>query len=641
MRLMAGLLLSLLALLPTSERSFAAADTPSAWRLERLSESLWCLHEACNVYIVKRGERALIIDSGEGAVLGCLDSLGIKSVDWVLQTHSHRDQCGATAALAARGAKVAVPEAEAKYFRDIQSYWDSFGLYIRYQFQPDTYQPRQNVPVDLVLADRDSLLWQGLTFRCLSTPGHTVGSGTWLARIDGRLMAFSGDMIYAPGKLWNLYSFDHRYWDGGFEGVTKDLAGLDKVLASGAQSLLPSHGLRMDGPAGAVAALRENLSRLYDLDPAPEPEKRAGRTHSEPPRRWTRVSEHLYHVRPTSFLLVAPDSSAMFYDYYAIPEIKEPEYYDSILPVLAELGVKRIDLVIPSHFHEDHIRGIPDLQHRYGAKVWVYENMADLLENPSRYNLCCVAPERIVADRVLHDSEIITWKGYEFTIVHFPGQTMYHQGMYGVVDGSRVFFTGDTDVYGPKDYNLIHRSRKLHGISTFLNYYLLEPGQGYLKALQRLIDFNPELLLCAHSGAKPGNAEMYRLNMESMLPRRELVAAVLPQPDPNEGFDPNRVRFYPYSLTIAPGEAFETRVILRNHRAGAVQACLSLAVPAGWTVEPKDAALRVAGKDEAGVRFTVTPGARPAGHRRTVITAQVTQDCEDLGEPAEMLLEWK
>lgn len=616
------------------------AETGSSGQLQRLSESLYVVKDACNVYVFKRNGRALLIDSGEGAVLECLKELGIEQVDWVLQTHSHRDQCGATAELAQRGAKVAAPEAEARLFRDVSSFWDNFDLFIRYSYKPDTYQPRENIPLDLVLADNDSLTWQGITFRCLTTAGHTEGSASYLAEIDGCKVAFTGDMIHSPGKLWNLYSFDYRYWDGGFKGITLNLAGLDKVLAAGARTFLPSHGVRMDDPAAAVAALRDNLSRLYDLEPLPEPSERP-QAQNAPQKRWTRVSEHLYHVKYTSFVLLSADSSALFYDYYALADSRGYEHFDSIIPLCRDLGVKRVDLIIPSHFHEDHLRGIPDLVQRSGAKVWVFENLVDILENPSRYNLPCLAPERIKADRVLHEGEKIRWKEYEFTVLHFPGQTMYHQAMCGMVDGKKVMFMGDSDVYDLNDPNLFRRNQKLHGISTFLNYYLLEPGQGYLKAIRQLIGYNPELLLYSHSGAKPGNMEIYRANLEAMSKRRELAAAVLPQADPNIGFDPNRVHFYPYSLEISEGKEFETEVIFRNHLPEAVETAISLSVPEGWIVEPPEIHLNTSAKAESGAHFKVRPGACPAGRRRAIITARVISGTENLGEPAEMLLEWK
>lgn len=646
-----------------SAASRGDASGVSGPRIEKLSESLYVLRDACNVYVVRRGNRALLIDSGEGAVLGRLAELGVEQVDWVLHTHAHRDQCGATPALRARGAKVAAPEGDAKSFAEVEDYWDRFAIYLRYQFKPDTYKPRVNIPVDRALADNDTLTWEGITFRCISTPGHTEGAGTFLAEIDGKQVAFCGDLIHSAGKVWNLYSFDHKYWDGGLIGITKDLQGLDRVLATGVARLLPSHGGPIDGPAPAVELLRANLSRLYNLQPPPAPKPtpaavtdRSAATKpaatapapapppaadSAPPRRWQKVSEHLYHVKYTSFVLVSADGSAMFYDYYALPNRNAMEAYDAIVPLLRDLGVRTVDLVLVSHFHEDHVRGIPDLVRRYGAQVWAYENMVDILEHPDRYNLPCLAPEHIKVDRVLHDNETIRWKEYEFTICHFPGQTMYHQGMYGTVDGKKVFFVGDTDLHPTGESNLIDRDQKLHGISTYLNHYLLEPGQGYLKAVQRVIDYNPELLLFAHSGARAGNPAMYEATLEALSARRALVAAVLPQEDPNIGFDPNRVHFYPYTLELAAGEAFETSVVVRNYLPRPITARVSLATPDGWQVEPAEVSVPVEGRDEQRATFHVMPIGAPSARRRTVVTAHVQSGDENWGEPAEMILEWK
>ena len=61
--------------------------------LQKISENLYLFEDTCNVYIVKEDSRALLIDFGSGKVLKHLNEIGIASVDWILHTHHHRDQC--------------------------------------------------------------------------------------------------------------------------------------------------------------------------------------------------------------------------------------------------------------------------------------------------------------------------------------------------------------------------------------------------------------------------------------------------------------------------------------------------------------------------------------------------------------------
>jgi len=611
---------------------------PAGYR--QIAEGLFVVPDACNVYVIKRGDRALLIDSGEGRVRELAGTLGVHAFDWVLHTHSHRDQCAATPGLAAGGTKVAVPEKEARFFEDAAGFWNGFDIYIRYQYKPDTFKPRENLRVDRKLADGEVFKWEDVRIEMVETPGHTEGAATYIVDLAGKRYAFTGDMIYSPGKVWNLYSFDHKYWDGGWIGVTEDLAGLDKLLAKKVQVFLPSHGDPIENPAAAVKLLKEHLEALYNF--GPEPEDRSGRpsgVRETSLRPWRQVTEHLYHYRPTGYILLSQDSTALFYDYYAVEGRSDKRYgYDSVNEVVKALGIKTVEVLIPSHFHEDHLRGFPSLRERFGTKFWVFENMADILAHPDRYNLPCLAPEIIPADRILHDNERIRWKEYEFTVMHFPGQTMYHQAMTGMVDGKRVFFMGDTDCYELDDPNLVRRKIQLHGISTFFNYYLLEPGEGEEKAMQRLVEWNPEILCFAHSGPRPGDMEIFQKNLEAARQRRDRVAVALPYADPNIGFDPNWACFYPYTVKASPGGSFQAEVRLRNHLLTPSQAKVELRLPEGWRAEPDRAEFTVAGKGENLARFNLTVPAGAATGGRKVVTARITTDGHDWGEFCEMLV---
>ena len=75
---------------------------------------LWT--DTCNVYVIKDGSAALLIDLGDGSVLDHLDEIGVTEVEWILFTHHHREQCQGADRIEGRGIKVAVPDAERPFF---------------------------------------------------------------------------------------------------------------------------------------------------------------------------------------------------------------------------------------------------------------------------------------------------------------------------------------------------------------------------------------------------------------------------------------------------------------------------------------------------------------------------------------------
>jgi glyoxylase-like metal-dependent hydrolase (beta-lactamase superfamily II) len=87
--------------------AFAAPLTPVN---SRLSPDLFVWTDTCNVYVLRDGDAALLIDLGDGSVLDHLEDIGVKRVEWVLFTHHHREQCQGAPRLTGTGAKIGAPE---------------------------------------------------------------------------------------------------------------------------------------------------------------------------------------------------------------------------------------------------------------------------------------------------------------------------------------------------------------------------------------------------------------------------------------------------------------------------------------------------------------------------------------------------
>ena len=80
--------------------------------------NLFVWTDTCNVYVLKDGDAALLIDLGDGSVLDHLAEIGVKRVEWVLFTHHHREQCQGFARLQEWKPQIAGPEAERALFEE-------------------------------------------------------------------------------------------------------------------------------------------------------------------------------------------------------------------------------------------------------------------------------------------------------------------------------------------------------------------------------------------------------------------------------------------------------------------------------------------------------------------------------------------
>lgn len=85
--------------------------------------------------------------------------------------------------------------------------------YVRNNF----FSLTSNVPVAAVLRDADTFEWKQHKLFIQPSPGHTPGCITRVTEVDGRKVAFTGDLIYSPGKFQTL--FDLQYYYEEHEGV--------------------------------------------------------------------------------------------------------------------------------------------------------------------------------------------------------------------------------------------------------------------------------------------------------------------------------------------------------------------------------------------------------------------------------------
>lgn len=192
-----------------------------------VASGILCWTDTCNVYVIKEGTAAILIDLGDGSVLDALPQIGVTQVEWVLYTHHHREQCQGHAKLAGHavgkgGVKVAVPANERELFekplafrKAVPQLSDKLTVHGASYVRP----PIQPIAVDRAIDKMDSFEWRGREIWCAETAGNSPGSMSYLFRQPATLgkgggwLAFTGDLML-DGAL--LHTWFDSEWDYGF-----------------------------------------------------------------------------------------------------------------------------------------------------------------------------------------------------------------------------------------------------------------------------------------------------------------------------------------------------------------------------------------------------------------------------------------
>ena len=215
-------------------------------RWQTISDHLYCFTDTCNVYALIHNGEAILVDFGAGEVLDHLGEIGVSQVKAILHTHHHRDQCQGDQRAVAENIPIWVPEHERRFFDRAELFWTTKQLFDMYNVRNTYFSLTQNVAVAGVLEDFGTWRWGPYEFKLLPSPGHTLGSLTLLVAVDGKTVAFTGDLLYSPGKVLTMYDMQYNY--GAVDGVEAAILSLGSLNRREVQIICPSHGEPMADP---------------------------------------------------------------------------------------------------------------------------------------------------------------------------------------------------------------------------------------------------------------------------------------------------------------------------------------------------------------------------------------------------------
>lgn len=601
--------------------------------MEQLGAGLYRHRGTCNTYVLLRGTRALVIDPGDGTVVDELAALGIDSVDWALHTHHHREVCQGTHRLVARGALVAVPGAEADRFSDAEQWWQEVQLQDRYDCANVFSGLVDSVPVARPFGDYERFAWEGLSFLVLPTPGHTRGSVTYLVEVDGRRIAFSGDLIHAPGRVWTIYDL---HWDySNPDGVNAAIHSATSLREADPGLIAPAHGELMPDPAGALNGLESNLRRLFAV---------AGRRYLgdvdvpiAADLRTVQVTPSLLQVTSAFAhfsVLMGREGRALFFD-FGFASVDHAAGADSrfvehsLRALEREVGLTSVDVVVPTHYHDDHVSGIGFLHERYGCEVWAFEGFADLLRRPHAHRLPALWHVPVPVTRTFAEGETLEWEGHTFVAGRVPGHTPYAIALFGVVDGRRVGITGD-------EIQLDGAGELRGGGPVYRNGFR---SGCFTEGFETVARHRPEVVLTGHDG--PIALDVGRLDelrdWAVELDAAHAALAAFPEAV-DQSLDTDVVTVDPYRVSGPPGLAIEFAVTVTNHFLDERVVELRVDTPDGWAVDPPcwRQAVAAGARGLAGVSLVPPADAMPGVRRAIPVSATVGG--LRLGQAAELVV---
>jgi glyoxylase-like metal-dependent hydrolase (beta-lactamase superfamily II) len=227
-----------------------------------------------NSYIIRDSSRSLIVDTGLNRK-ECLDAmhkglaaLGIDLAQSdIFVTHLHADHFGLVSKLATDTTNILFSRPE----KELMESWEGFGAMVDYAARsgfpeneleaaldkhPGAKYGADWIPELKILDDGDRIDVADYHFKCVTTPGHTLGH-TCLYDQDKKIL-LAGDHILID------ITPNIQCWSDTANPLKDYLASLDKVYQLPIDLVLPGHRRLIDDPKARIEELKKHHAHRLD-----------------------------------------------------------------------------------------------------------------------------------------------------------------------------------------------------------------------------------------------------------------------------------------------------------------------------------------------------------------------------------------
>ena len=605
---------------------------------------LWIFRDSCNVYAVHGPDGIVIIDAGTGAWLDHLAELPAKPVA-LLCTHYFRDHSAGALPASRAGIRAFVPEGEHDVFADPVHHFNARSTYIIYDNHWTLFAPIEAVPVAGVLQDYCTHTFAGLSFEIVPQPGATLTQvGLAVTLPGGKRVIFTGETIHSPGRLPRLAPLQYNYND--LVGAAGVFTAARYLRERKPDALLPSMGDPiLEKIDDALAMLQSNI-RVITKD-----------RHGMAAANWDkfgedpleRVTDHVYKTTQavsTNWFIISDSGKALVIDYgYDMHNLGLPGYsaplnrrslLHSIQGLKTRFGIDRIDVALISHFHDDHVCGVPLLQRLFNTQCWAAENFSQLLAKPHAHCFPCDWPQPIRIDKSIPLNQTAQWEEYEFHFHPMNGHTRFSALIGFEADGKRYAHTGDQYFFAKGGWSgeplaPIEEQVRLQN-HVYRNGATLD---GYDISRDWMLKWKPEIVIQGHQAPFHTNDAFFK-HIEAWATdykEKHKRMMVLGDDEAHFNVDSWGGWVWPYRSHLKSVAPVTVTATVRNPLPRAAKLDVRLVGPTGWV--GTSASLTAAGRAEVSCDLTITPSA-PC--RRQPIAVELSVEGRPFGPVAEALV---
>ena len=603
---------------------------------EKITDHLVFSRGAVNGVVLEReGERLAVYGypKGEGS-----------RIDHMLLTHHRRDVIWAARQAITDQTDVYAPETERQLIEKPHEFWNAFtkGRFHDYA-QQSTKILGQPLSVSHWVKEGEVIAWHGIEFRVIDTPGYTRGAVSYVADIDGKKIAFTGDLIYGDGKIFDLYSFQDEVPGAnirGYHGYGSRLAALvsslEKIAAEKPDLIVPARGPVIDDPGASIERLIQRVRALYKnylSTNALHWYFKEDRMRASGERILGKGADielmpySLYQKTPdwvfehaTSRLLISDDGAGFLLD------CGYQRVIDAVNKLISMGLVQKVEGIFVTHYHDDHADMVQAAAEEFDCPVYATSEYADVLENPGAYHLPAMTANPISGIRIVRDGEHMRWHEFDFTFYFFPGQAYYHGAMLAKRNQEKpVFFIGDAFApSGIDDYCVLNRN-------------LVHEDSGYQLCFSKLRQLEEEFWLVNEHIPYVFSFSDKEMNyLETRYRQRvDVLRELFPWDDPNYGIDEQWAVFYPYGVDVSPGEEMEFEIRITNHSPVRRTFRVDPRVAKGMRLLDHDQNVTLDSRAMGKVRVKVSLPEKPGNY---LITADVRSDGMEFGDWIEALV---